>query len=103
ESTCDEGRYWHSGLQQAFYFIVSGRSWSACAPRSFVGKPLMRWRNWIALDAQDIHDAVRIMDALHKACHELTKLRHFILILYLFFRTLSFFGTNVLWRLTCIM
>uniref|UniRef100_A0A183CNF1 TLDc domain-containing protein n=1 Tax=Globodera pallida TaxID=36090 RepID=A0A183CNF1_GLOPA len=21
EPTCDEGRYWHSGLQQAFYFI----------------------------------------------------------------------------------
>src|SRR3954469_7099395 len=34
-----------------------------------------------------------------QTCHELTKLRHFILILYLFFRTLSFYGTNVLWHL----
>jgi hypothetical protein len=58
----EQGMYWHPSMHQHFYFIISAHYWSGEAPRSFVGCPLVRWRNWIAYAADDIHDALEIMD-----------------------------------------
>uniref|UniRef100_A0A183CS78 Uncharacterized protein n=1 Tax=Globodera pallida TaxID=36090 RepID=A0A183CS78_GLOPA len=63
----EEGLYWHDGLRQSFYFIISARYERSRPRRSFCGMPLVRWRNWLAHDMADIHDHIEIVNAYRKA------------------------------------